>query len=153
MYPTETSPKATRKRRERLRTIVLAVGLAMIVVVTAWLVGVVTGLIAIRVTGIDWAYVSNGSAVPGYAFTGSCAQLNGSFHPDASIHCQLQVWGPRGGYLSTHGSVSTSQPFNSGVIPPPACTGYGCQAPTSLYVVIVTPWLPGTYTIHGAVTG
>ncbi len=153
MSPDGPNGVVGRTRRERLRKIVIVVGLVALVVVAAWLVGVISGVIAVRVTGINWVYMDNGSASTAYAFTGSCADVSGSYHPDTAIHCQLQLWGPRGGYLSTHGFVSVSPPFSGGLVPPPPCYGYGCQPPTSLNVVIVTPWLPGSYTIQAQVTG
>ncbi len=146
-------PPVGRTRRERLRRIVIVVGLVSLVVGAAWVVGVISGVIAVRVTGVSWVYLDNGTVSTAYAFTGSCTGLKGSYHPDMAIHCQLQLWGPRGGYLSTNGFVSVSPPFSGGLVPPPPCYGYGCQTPTSLSVVIVTPWLPGSYMIQAQVTG
>lgn len=141
-------------RRARFRRALVCVGIVLLVVVVGWVVGVVSGVIRVQVTGVTWSVVENGSVVPGYAFTGSCTTLAGSYHPWTALQCNLIVWGPRGAYLSSSGAVSASPPFSAGTVPPPPCTGYGCpmHAP-SLYVVITTPAVPGSYWLNAQVTG
>ncbi|HYK93244.1 MAG TPA: hypothetical protein VEY07_04285 [Thermoplasmata archaeon] len=137
--------------RHTLRSILILLGIVGLLVAMVWIVGVVSGVITVNITRVTWQVVGNGIAEPGYSFTGSCTTVQGNYHPDYGINCQLRVWGPNDTVLNTRGSVTAAAPFSAGIVPPEPCYTFGCPSPPLLNVVIVTPWVPGAYSVQAEV--
>jgi hypothetical protein len=146
--------RQSQRRRDRvLRWLIGGVLVATIVVVAA-AIGVLTGLVAVHVDRSDWVASEGGHVLVGATVTGSCTQIQGSYHPLFQVNCDVQVWNESGGALAVSG-VAVGAPFHSELLPNPGpCDrGTSCFPQSQLDgpVRIQMPWQPGTYELRGTV--
>ena len=119
------------------------------------MIGVLTGLIAVHVNRSEWVVSEGGQVLVGATVTGSCTQIQGSYHPLFQITCDVQAWNASGGALPFLG-IAVVGPFHAETIPYQSpCGGSPCFPPleseNSDTLRIQLPWEPGTYELRGTV--